>query len=134
MSPPMEDVVKIAHQQLLEWEHMKEQLGLLKGNPLPSIEELLRVLAHLEGSSDPLKEGASASCTCSTTSVASMASLPSSDDSRAHVAPSSARPKFEMQKSKRVEMNWLNARVTRRYSQSRDLTIRVGSPRPLRRI
>lgn len=142
-STPEEDVVLIAQQQLLEWDRMKEQLGLLKGQPLSvhQMEEILKVLADLEGSDDQnLKQASDHSCSTQT-SVASMgASLPCSEsdaeEPNVHPRTDHVRPKFQAKSiSKRLEIpDRLYTRVTRRYSQSRDLTIRVGSPRSAWRI
>lgn len=141
-----EDVVMIAQQQLLEWDRMKEQLGLLKGQPLSvhQMEEVLKVLADLEGSDDQnLKQASDHSCSTQT-SVASMgASLPCSEsdaeEPNVHPRRDNVRPTFQAKSiSKRLEIQdrlyARYARVTRRYSQSRDLTIRVGSPRSAWRI
>lgn len=98
----------------------------------------------VEGPLDALKQTSDHSC--STTSVTSMAgTLPSESDVEDGLIPlatvalvtsvtsngdGTVKPKFQVQATDKMERSremhdWLGARITRRYSQNRDLTIRV---------
>ena len=98
----------------------------------------------VEGPLDALKQTSDHSC--STTSITSMAgTLPSESDVEDGLIPlakvalvtsvtsngdGTVKPKFPVQATDKMERSremhdWLGARITRRYSQSRDLTIRV---------